>query len=451
MATKRVAKVVIKVILNDYWSRVKRKSGAKREKFAMMRDRYGNALTTGSAGARDAYVMGCDLLLSAQPGGAAALRAAIAADDGFLMGHVGLARALQGEGQMAAARASLEGARGLLAGATARERSQFDIHARMLGGDGAGALAEIRAHVAEWPRDAMALAPATGVFGLIGFSGLAGRERAHLDLLEPLAGQFGDDWWFLGALAFAEIEQGELGRGRVHVDRALALHPGNANAAHVSAHGHYEAGEAAAGRALLGGWLSGYPRDAVLHSHLSWHLALWAIQRGDMDEAWAIYHGQLRPGMCTGPAINQVSDGASFLFRVGMAGAGSAVDGALWGEVSDATSRLFPVAGVAFIDLHAGLAHAMAGDGERLARLMEGVRGPAGDLVVVASRGFAAFARGDWEGVVAELGAVMGEHERFGGSRAQRDLLEFAMACGLMRVGRGEEAKGVLGRVSGRG
>jgi len=107
---------------------------------------------------------------------------------------------------------------------------------------GAGALAAIRAHVAEWPRDVMALAPATGVFGLIGFSGLAGRERAHLDLLAPLERHFGDDWWFLGALAFAEIEQGEISRGRVHVDRALVLNPGNANAAHVSAHGHYEAG-----------------------------------------------------------------------------------------------------------------------------------------------------------------------------------------------------------------
>jgi len=78
----------------------------------------------------------------------------------------------------------------------------------------------------------------------------------------------------------------------------------------------------------------------------------------------------------------------------------------------------------------------------KLARLVEGARGPAGDFVVVASRGFAAFARRDCEGVVAELGAVMGEHERFGGSRAQRELLEYAMACGLMRVGRGEEARG---------
>src|SRR3974377_748340 len=46
------------------------------------------------------------------------------------------------------------------------------------------------------PRDAMALAPSTGVFGLIGFSGKAGREGDQLALLEPLATHYCNDWWF---------------------------------------------------------------------------------------------------------------------------------------------------------------------------------------------------------------------------------------------------------------
>lgn len=408
----------------------------------MLDDRYGNAMTVSAAAARDAYVAGCDRMLASQSGGEALLRAAVAADEGFLMAHVALARSLQMGGQPAAGRAQLDAARHLVAGATARERSQFALYETMLGGDGVGALAAIRAHMREWPRDAMALAPAAGVFGLIGFSGLAGRERAQLELLAPLEGAFGDDWWFLGALAFAEIEQGELARGRAHVEASLRGNPGNANAAHVSAHGYYEEGSGADGVRFLRGWLEGYAAEAPLHSHLSWHLAMWSMQRGDLAEAWAIYQARLRPGVCQGPPINRVTDAASFLFRAGLAGA--AVEGAQWREVSQATTALFPQPGVAFIDLHAGLAHAMAGDGEGLAQVVAGAKGPAAALVAAGSRGFAAFARGDWEEVVREMAPVVAEHERFGGSRAQRDLLEYAVACALMRLGRGDEARGVL-------
>ena len=408
----------------------------------MLRDRDGNAITTASVAARDAYVAGCEAMLSSNLGATSALKRAVAEDAGFAAGHVALARAYQMAGRMDEARASLAAGRAHLDGATERERSQFGIYERLLGGDAMGALAAVRAHTAEWKRDTMALAPAAGVFGLIGFSGLAGRERAQLELMAPLADAYGDDWWFLAALAFAEIEQGEIAAGRRHVDRALTLSPRHASGAHISAHAHYEAGDVADGMAFLRGWLPGYPPEAALHSHLSWHLALWAIGRGEFGEAWAIYDATLRPVVCRGPGINQVTDAASFLFRIGLAG--ETVDAARWAEVSEAAARLFPQPGVSFIDLHSALAAAMAGDGARLARFSEDVRGPAGDLVAVAGRGFGAFARGEWVLAVAELGAVLDGHERFGGSRAQRDLLSQAVAFGLMRLGRGEAARRVV-------
>lgn len=408
----------------------------------MQRDRDGNAISTASAAARDAYVAGVEAMLSTNLGATEALRRAVAEDPGFVAGHVALARALQMAGRMGEARESLAAGRAGLEGATARERSQFGIFETLLAGDAMGALAKVRAHVAEWPRDSLALSPACGVFGLIGFSGLAGRERAQLELLAPLERAYGDDWWFLSALAFAEVEQGELAKGRRHVDRALELNPRHASGAHISAHCHYEAGDVAAGQAFLRAWLAGYEPIAALHSHLSWHLALWAIERGEMAEAWAIYGDWLRPGVCRGPGINQVTDAASLLFRLGVAG--EAVDGAMWREVSEGAAKLFPEPGVSFIDLHSALAAAMAGDGARLARFSEGVRGPAGDLVAVAGRGFGAFARREWEAAVAALQPVLGAHERFGGSRAQRDLLSQAVAFALMRLGRAGEAKRVL-------
>ena len=61
----------------------------------MLRDRYGFALTTASPEARDAYVAGVDLSLSANHGVEEQFRRAIACDEGLAVAHVALARTLQ--------------------------------------------------------------------------------------------------------------------------------------------------------------------------------------------------------------------------------------------------------------------------------------------------------------------------------------------------------------------
>ena len=54
----------------------------------MLTDRYGLAVSTASAAARDAYVEGCDLLMTVYPGASAAFERAIAADPDFALAHV---------------------------------------------------------------------------------------------------------------------------------------------------------------------------------------------------------------------------------------------------------------------------------------------------------------------------------------------------------------------------
>ena len=61
----------------------------------MLKDRYGNELGTQSAAARDAYVRGVDSLMAATAGTDQAFAEAVAADDGFALGHISLARAKQ--------------------------------------------------------------------------------------------------------------------------------------------------------------------------------------------------------------------------------------------------------------------------------------------------------------------------------------------------------------------
>jgi len=408
----------------------------------MLEDRYGFALSTASPDARDAYVAGVDLALSANHGAEEALRGAIACDDGFALAHVALARVLQVQAQAVEAKAAAARARSLAPTLPERERSHVGALATMIDGGSVAGLAAAREHLAAYPRDAMVLAPCTGVFGLIGFSGLPGREAELLALLDGLAHAYDDDWWFASAHAFALVEVGEVDRARATIERSLARYPRNANGAHIRAHVYYEGGEREAGLAYLRDWWRDYPKESLLHCHLSWHIALWEMELGRPQAAWEVFRAHLRPGASTGPPINTLSDSASFLLRAEMAG--EARDPELWRALSQYATQSFPLTGIAFADVHAALAHAFAGDSAALAKVIGGAKGKAADVVAPLGRAFGAFASADWTAVIDTLEPVMAAHERIGGSRAQRDLIEYALAVSLLRAGRSEEARGLL-------
>lgn len=408
----------------------------------MLQDRYGNALTTSSSAARDAYVAGVDRLLSADARIEDAFREAIAADDGFALAHIALARTLQVLGRGAEAKAPLERALVLAAGTTGREQSHIAIFARILAGQGAAAIALILEHARTWPRDAMVLAPITGVFGLIGFSGKAGREAEQLAVLQPFASAYGDDWWFRTVLAFAEVELHDFKNGLRNIEIALRGNPRNAHAAHIRGHLHYELGEREEGLTFLKDWAKAYPRDGMLHCHVSWHQAIWSLETGRREDAWRIYASDLRPGGSWGPPLNVLTDCASFLARAQMAG--EEVDPDLWRAISRYAGQWFPNSGMIFADMHSALAFAMAGDGGALRSLIDNPKGPAADILAPIARGLGAFAGRKWDEAIQELQPVLAVHERVGGSRAQRDLLEYAVTSALLRNGQADEARRLI-------
>jgi hypothetical protein len=408
----------------------------------MVTDRYGNALTSTSVDARNAYVAGVDLLLSANIGAEQQFRRAITYDDGFALAHVGLARTLQVYGQFVGARAAMDRARELASGLSARERGHVVALGHLIDGNNTAALAAVREHLKLYPCDAMVLAPCTSALGLFGLSGIAGRDKDLRTLLDALAPAYGDDWWFGGMHAFAQIETGDLGLGLATIERALAGNPRNAHGAHIRGHAYYESDEAASGLQFLRDWWGGYSKTAQMHCHISWHLALWELELGNTSAAWDIYHSYLKPGASWGPPLNALSDCASFLFRAEMAG--ELRDPALWRDLSAYATRWYPEPGVCFADVHAALAHAFAGDAEALGKIVSGARGAAADIVAPVARAFGAFCRQAWPEVVADLMPIMTTHERVGGSRAQRDLVEYALVVSLLRTGRSGEARHLL-------
>ena len=104
------------------------------------------------------------------------------------------------------------------------------------------------------------------------------------------------------------------------MEKALNLNPRNANAAHFFAHILYEENEVSAGRDYLKAWMPNYDRRSLLHGHLSWHQALWALQDGDESVMWNIVDDAVSQVNASSLPINALTDTASIYYRAELAG-----------------------------------------------------------------------------------------------------------------------------------
>lgn len=416
----------------------------------MLADRYGLALSTASATARDAYVEGGDLALTLYPGAIAAFDRAIAADPCFALAHAGKAQVLMREGNVPAARAALAAAKDAASGLPAREASHIAFFDLAFAGRTDDAIAALHAHLTAWPRDALVLASAANPNGVIGASGRIGQKHRIAVLMDSLAPHYGDDFWFLAYHAMALSEDGQFAAARPKIERSVATNPNNAHGAHGLAHVCYESGQLDTARAYLSSWLPTYPRDGFFHGHLSWHLSLCELQAGNWAAALRLYRDAMALDRHSGGPQQRMSDATAFLWRSELAG--HPRDAAAWRAMYDYANSALPQPGSGLADLHVILAQAVMGDDTALntrARQMEDLaregRYPSGSYLPVLSRGFAAFERGDFSAAIESLAPLVGENERIGGSRAQHDLIEFTLLKAYLNAERLEEARRLLG------
>jgi tetratricopeptide (TPR) repeat protein len=415
----------------------------------MLTDRYDLALSTNSSAARDAYVEGCALKLTMYPGAMEAFDRAIAADPGFALAHAARAHVLQDRGNVAAAREALAAARSYAAGVSAREASHIAFFGLLAAGDSEAALVAVRAHLNDWPRDALVLGTTAFTNGLIGSSGRAGQKRILLELLDALAPRYGDDWWFTAHHGMALSENGQSDAARPKIDRSLAQNPNNPWAAHARAHLCYEVGDVDAARGFLASWLTCYPRDGLLYSHLNWHLALGELEAGDAAAALRLFREAFSLDVHSGPPRARVTDSVSFLWRWELAG--HPRDAEAWRIIHGFANSALPRAGVAFSDMHVALAQAVAGNDAALAERVQQMetlalegRYPSGGFVPAVAQAFGAFERGDFSGAIEALEPIADELERIGGSRAQLDLVEFTLLKAYLGADRVDDARRML-------
>ena len=415
----------------------------------LLTDRYGLPLSTPVAAARDAYADGVNLLLTVYPGAGAAFDRAIAADPKFALAHIGKARAFQLVVNLAGMRDSLATALTLTEGASARELSHINVFRLLFAGQAVAALAALRAHVETWPRDALVLSLAANQGGLIGMSGLPGREQGLVDFLDPLATHYGEDWWFEAHYGMALSEIGRHDAARPRIERSLAQVRRNAYGAHAFAHLCYETGERDSGIDFMRDWLPLYDRGGGLFGHLNWHLGLFELHAGHLDAGLRLYNDAFCADDHRGAVHQKLSDSSSFLWRSELAG--HPRDPARWAKLLEYAREKIPHPGFSLADWHVALALAASGEDAALEDWVEGIeelvkagRYPSGATIPTVARAFAAFQRGDHATAIDLIVPMLPDRERMGGSRAQIDLVEATLLRAYLNAGRVAEARHLI-------
>ncbi len=408
----------------------------------MLSDAYENPISTLSNSAREAYDLGVHRFLGAEPGVDSAFQTAIDADEGFLLAHIGFAREMQLRGQPSRAKTSLNRARELTSKISDRERSHLNASVMLIEGEPAAARAAVYEHVKYWPKDVLVAQMCTSVFGLIGLSGLPGREAEQLAFVSQLIPHYEDNWWLRAQLAFAQLELGQLDEAAQNIETAISANPRSAHSMHIRAHLYYENMEDSDGLPYLFKFWKEYDPSGALYNHVSWHVGLWSLESGNLDQMWQVLDVDISPLTSKGPPLNVLTDSAALLFRAELAGVD--VPAERWKALSSYASSRFPKTGLGFADVHAAITYARSGDRHGLNNIIESGTGPAGEITKTLAKGYREMEDQNWGRAAEYFSAILRDHARLGGSNAQRDLFDFSLASCLIKDGRQQEAKTIL-------
>lgn len=244
-----------------------------------------------------------------------------------------------------------------------------------------------------------------------------------------------------GMYAFGLEECGDYGRAEATGRQAIALEPLDCWAHHAVAHVMEMQGRAEDGV----GWMrtreacwSG--EDNFFRVHNWWHLSLYHLDLGNIDEALRLYDGPVRADRSQ-VALDMV-DASALLWRLSLLGRDLSDRWQELAEVWDqhADGRLYP-----FNDWHAVMAYLGSGRDQDVERIVTAFRAEQGEAPEVARwarhtglplvEGFVAFWRGDYATAAERLQGARFIVNSFGGSHAQRDIIDWTLTEAAVRGG----------------
>jgi tetratricopeptide (TPR) repeat protein len=364
------------------------------------------------------------------------LGGALADSPGFTMAHVlyGYMNLVAGNAEMARAGAAASAtASGLPA--TEHEQGHVAALAAMAAGEFASAGRILEDVSIAHPHDVLALQVGSFCDFLTGESRML---RDRIGRVLPAWSKTDPDYHaILGMLAFGLEETGQYDRAEAAGRRAIELEPRNGWAQHAVAHVLEMQDRREDGIAWMRQDIARWTEESFLQVHNWWHLSLFHLGLDQVDEALALYDGPIWGASRSNFAIDIV-DAADLLWRLKLRG----VDvGGRFGELADVVETE-PRGENAFVDSHAVLALVGAGRLDAAAAVIARQQGAAGDNALFVRdvglplmQGILAFGQDRYGEAVERLRDVRNRSARFGGSHAQRDVIDLTLIAAAGKAG----------------
>ncbi len=407
----------------------------------IQKDQHGLALSGADAAAAADYETACHQFRCYAGDPVATIDAAIARRPDFVMAHALRAYLFLVGAEpagLAPARESYAAARS--ATADDRERGHLGAIGHMLDGNWQAAAQALEDVAIAHPRDLLALQAGHLTDFLVGDSRML-RERIARALPSWSAAMPGYHA-MLSMHAFGLEETALYERAEAAARQALAIEPRDGWAKHAAAHVMEMQCRPADGIRFMRENLADWSEDSFFSVHNWWHLALFHLEVGEVDAALALYDDATKIKGGASPVVFDMLDASALLWRLTLRG----VDvGDRWQPLAELWAPLARSAHYAFNDAHAVMAFAGAGRADLveavLAAQEDAMRGAGDNARITREVGrpvtlaIAAFADGDHAGALRLLRPVRHIANRFGGSHAQRDLIDLTMIEAATRGG----------------
>lgn len=244
----------------------------------------------------------------------------------------------------------------------------------------------------------------------------------------------------LSMQAFGLEETGDYAGAERAGRKAVEREPRDGWGQHAVAHVMEMQGRQRDGIAWMRGNEAAWSRESFLGVHNWWHLALYHLDLGEVDAVLDLFDGPIY-GAKSQIALELI-DASAMLWRLQLRGIPL---GGRWDAVADAWTAIGPAGHYAFNDVHAAMAFvgagrplmldavleaqhmAMEGQGDNAAFTRE-----VGHPVTLAIK---AFGEDRYAETVRLLRGVRNIAHRFGGSHAQRDLIDLTLIETAFRAG----------------
>jgi hypothetical protein len=290
----------------------------------------------------------------------------------------------------------------------------------------------------DYPRDALALQVGHVVDFFVGDSRmLRDRIARALPAWNPsLPGYHA----VLGMHAFGLEETGDYAQAEIQGRRGVELEPRDGWSQHAVAHVMEMQNRQHDGIAWMRGNADAWSHESFFAVHNWWHLALYHLDLGEIDDVLALYDGPVYGKRS--PIVLEMIDASAMLWRLALRG----IDvGNRWEAVADNWAPVATAGNYAFNDMHAMMAFVGSGRSKAADAVLEAqsaVLERGGDNAAFISEvgrpatlAIKAFGDGNYAEVVRLLRPVRNYAHRFGGSHAQRDLLDLTLIEAALRGG----------------